>query len=121
MASPWCFTRCNGPGSKRIAIESCCSTSRVQSIRELTAGLDQTAHGARWMPDSQSLVFMSEYRGCDQLFRIWVNSHGVQQISRGVFNWAVHDVLPDGKTLLVASQNMLRPGNCRCWTSKRAP
>ena len=78
-------------------------------MRELTEGLDQTAHGARWMPDSQSLVFRSEHRGCDQLFRIFLNSQGSQQITHGLFNWAVHDVLPDGKTLLVASQNMLRP------------
>ncbi len=78
-------------------------------VREVTDGLDQTAHGVQWMPDSQSLVFMSEHRGCDQLFRIFLNTQGSQQISHGVFNWAVHEVMPDGKTLLVASQNMLRP------------
>ena len=80
-----------------------------RSMRELTAGLDQTAHGVTWMPDSQSVVFMSEYRGTNQLFRIGLQDQRATQITRGEFNWSLISVLPDGEQMLVDSQNMLRP------------
>ena len=47
-----------------------------RSMQELTADLDQTAHGVAWLPDSQSVVFMSEHRGTDQLFRIRLQDRG---------------------------------------------
>ena len=61
------------------------------------------------MPDSQSLVFRSEFHGCEQLFRVALADGSITQISRGWFDWALRGVLPDGQTLLVDSQSMLRP------------
>ncbi|MHB8971748.1 MAG: S9 family peptidase [Pirellulaceae bacterium] len=80
-----------------------------KTIRDLTAKLDQTTHDVTWLPDSKSLVFMSEFRGCDQLFRLDLRDEGLTQISRGALNWGIRGVLPDGKTFLVDSQSMLRP------------
>jgi len=80
-----------------------------RTVRDLTAQLDQTTHGATWMGDSQSLVFASEFRGCKHLFRVTIADGGITQISRGWFDWSVRGALPDGQTLLVDSQSMLRP------------
>ena len=38
------------------------------SIRDVTSGLDQTAHGAVWAPDSKSLIFSSETKGTCLLY-----------------------------------------------------
>ncbi len=78
-------------------------------MRELTARLDQTTHGVTWMPDSQSVLFMSEHRGTNQLFRMGLDDLQATQVTRGEFNWSLISVSPDGKQLLVDSQNMLRP------------
>ena len=51
----------------------------------------------------------SEFRGCDQLFRVALADGAITQISRGWFDWGIRGVLPDGQTLLVDSQTMLRP------------
>ncbi len=80
-----------------------------RTIRDLTAQLDQTTHGVTWMPDSRSLVFRSELRGCEQLFRVALADGGITQISRGAFDWGIRGVLPAGENLLVDSQTMLRP------------
>lgn len=80
-----------------------------RTTRDLTADLDQTTHGATWMPDSQSLVFNSEFRGCEHLFRVSLVDGGVTQLTRGWFDWAIRGVLPDGQRLLVDSQSMIRP------------
>jgi dipeptidyl aminopeptidase/acylaminoacyl peptidase len=79
------------------------------SIDELTVGLDQATHGATWMPDSKSMLFVSEWRGTNQIFRIWLNDHKTTQVSHGRYNWSLSDVFADGQTALVARQNMLRP------------
>jgi dipeptidyl aminopeptidase/acylaminoacyl peptidase len=52
---------------------------------------------------------MSEFRGCDQLFCLHLQDESITQISRGTLNWSLRGVLPDGETLLVDSQSMLRP------------
>ncbi len=78
-------------------------------IRELTQGLDQTVHQATWTPDSQGLLFASEYRGTQQLFRIDLESAEARQVTQGRFNWDLIDVLPDGGTALVSKMDMLRP------------
>ncbi len=80
-----------------------------RSIRDLTADFDQTTHGATWLKDSRSLVFASELRGCTQLFRVSLEDAAMTPVSRGWFDWNVRDALPDGHTLLVDSQSMLRP------------
>ena len=78
-------------------------------IRDLTKGLDQTAHGATWTPDSKSMIFVSEYRGTNQLFKASLDSQGATQVSQGRFNWSLIDILPDGDHALVSKMNMLRP------------
>ena len=80
-----------------------------KKIHEITKGLDQTAHSATWLPDSKSLIFMSEYRGTNQLFRIGVDGSNLKQITRGRYNWDLRDLMSDGKTALVGMQSMLRP------------
>ncbi len=80
-----------------------------RTMRDLTVNMDQTTHSVRWLPDSQTVVFMSEYRGTNQLFRLGLQDHQATQVSRGAFNWALAAVMPDGGHLLVDSQSMLRP------------
>ena len=80
-----------------------------RTMRELTADMDQTTHSVRWLPDSQTVVFMSEYRGTNQLFRMGLQDHQATQVSRGAFNWGLAAVMPGGDQLLVDSQSMLRP------------
>ena len=78
-------------------------------IRDATKGLDQTAHGALWTPDSSGLIFTSERLGTVQVFRIDLMKAGAKEISNGRFNWATHAVFPDGKKALVSHSSMLRP------------
>lgn len=78
-------------------------------IRDLTEGLDQTSHGIKWLPDSKSILFSSEFRGTDQLFEITLDSPAAKQVSEGRFNWALLNVMPDGKSALVSQMSMLRP------------
>ncbi len=79
------------------------------TITELTRGLDQNANHAHWSPDAQSLLFVSEWRGTNQLFRISLKDGRTEQISAGRFNWDIAGVLPGGEQLLVTRQSMLRP------------
>ena len=78
-------------------------------VRELTEGLDQTAHDAVWTPDSKAMIFASEFKGTNQLFRADLDSTGVKPVSEGRFNWSLIDILPDGDHALVSQMNMLRP------------
>ncbi len=80
-----------------------------RTMRDLTVDIDQTTHGVTWLPDSQSVVFMSEHLGTNQLFRMRLDDKKSTQISRGNFNWDCLAVMPGGDRLLVDSQNMLRP------------
>ncbi len=80
-----------------------------RTMRDLTAGMDQTTHGVAWLPDSQGVVFMSEYRGTNQLFRMGLGDPQATQITRGAFNWQCLSVMPGGDRLLVDSQDMIRP------------
>lgn len=77
---------------------------------EATAGLDQTAHGATWSPDSEHLYFTSEHEGTVQVFRVPRSGGGLaDQVSQGQFNWSLHDIHPDGKMAFVSFMDMLRP------------
>ena len=78
-------------------------------IRDATEGLDQTAHGALWTPDSSGIIFTSERHGTVQLYRVDLMKAGAQAISSGRFNWAAYGVFPDGERVLVSFRNMLRP------------
>ena len=78
-------------------------------ISEATAGLDQTAHSARWTPDSRGIIFTSERNGTVQVFRVNPAGGGAEKISSGRFDWSAYDVFPDGDRVLVTFRNMLRP------------
>lgn len=83
---------------------------RIQNtLRELTVGLDQTAHNATWSPDSRKLTFHSETRGTTQVFEVDLETSAVKQISSGRFDFAVLSVVPGTERVLVSQQNMLRP------------
>ena len=78
---------------------------------DATKGLDQTAHSAKWTPYGDTLVFVSEHRGTNQVFEI--NKQGedgtARKISSGQFNWNVVEIFPDGKQALVSFSSMIRP------------
>ena len=78
-------------------------------IQELTKGLDQTAHSATWMPDSKSMIFMSEHRGTNQLFKSNLGDEGTKQITSGMANYSLYGISPNGKTALISVTNMIRP------------
>ncbi|GIW94452.1 MAG: prolyl oligopeptidase [Pirellulaceae bacterium] len=78
-------------------------------IEELTAELDQTTHHAAWSSDSRSVWFESELRGTRQLFRIALGHREVRQITGGRHDWRLCGVSPDGRWLLAARQDMIRP------------
>ncbi len=80
-----------------------------QSTRELTTGLDQNASHAVWMPDSSALIFTSETRGTNQLFKLELENNSLAQISTGRFNWDSVAMTPDGKQLIATQTSMLRP------------
>ncbi len=77
--------------------------------RDVTAGLDQSAHSARWSPNSKRVYFTSETNGTDQLFEIDVVTGDLKQISAGRYNWELISLFPDGKSALVTRQDMIRP------------
>ena len=79
-----------------------------KSTRDLTAGLDQNANHPHWTEDSKSVQFMSEYRGCNQIFSIPLDSGKPTQLTEGPFNWDIVSELDD-KHLLVTKTSMLRP------------
>jgi dipeptidyl aminopeptidase/acylaminoacyl peptidase len=79
------------------------------TLRELTAGLDQTAHNATWSHDSRKLFFHSETRGTTQVYEIEVATATVQQITTGRFDFAVLAAVPGTERVLLSQQNMLRP------------
>ena len=83
--------------------------SGTEKSVDTTAGLDQTAHGATWMPDSKGLVFASEWRGTNQLFRVPLGGGGAKQLSEGRYNWSLIDLFPDGEHALVRFTSMIRP------------
>ncbi len=76
--------------------------------KELTVGLDQNANGPIWLPDSKSLVFVSERNGTEQIFKIEIENGSTSPISKGRFNWHAFGNLASGK-LLVSRTDMIRP------------
>jgi dipeptidyl aminopeptidase/acylaminoacyl peptidase len=79
------------------------------TLRELTVGLDQTAHNATWSPDSRKLFFHSETRGTTQVYEIEIATGTVQQITSGRFDFAVLAAVPGAERVVISQQNMLRP------------
>ena len=81
---------------------------KSKSTGELTTGLDQNANNAQWTSDSSGVIFMSEYRGSNQLFRMNLGESAVTQLTRGPYNWDFVNGL-QGDRLLVTRTSMLRP------------
>ncbi len=79
------------------------------ALREVTSGLDQTAHHATWSEDSQRLFFYSETRGTTQVYEIDVESAALRQVSDGRFDFSLVAAIPNSNWLLVRQQSMLRP------------
>ena len=80
----------------------------AKTTRDLTAGLDQNANHPHWAKDSKSVVFMSEYRGSNQLFTIGLTENKATQITKGDFNWDIVAELNNAR-MLVTKTSMLRP------------
>jgi len=78
-------------------------------VHDATETLDQTAHAAKWLPDAGGLLFTSEHRGAEQVFRIDRAGGAASPLSRGRFNWSLLEVFPDGRRALVSFMNMERP------------
>ncbi len=79
------------------------------TLRELTAGIDQTAHNATWSSDSRKLFFHSETRGTTQVYEIDVASATVRPLTSGWFDFALKGVVPHSTLVVVGQQSMLRP------------
>ncbi|MEO8271872.1 MAG: prolyl oligopeptidase family serine peptidase, partial [Aureliella sp.] len=79
------------------------------TLRELTAGLDQTTHNATWSGDSRKLFFHSETRGTTQVYEIEVSSAMVRPLTSGWFDFAVKGAVPNSTLVVVGQQSMLRP------------
>ncbi len=76
---------------------------------DLTDNKDQTTHEVVYSADNSALYYKSEWRGCDHLFRMDTATGKGEQVTRGPYNWSLRDITPDGTTLIVARQNMIRP------------
>ena len=80
-----------------------------KTTSELTVGLDQNASHAHWLDDSSGMIFMSEYRGSNQLFQMDVGKTSVRQLTEGPYNWDIVTELPGTRQLLVTRTSMIRP------------
>jgi len=116
---------------KRAGFES--DRSRVmlydrqsKQTRELSAGLDQSAHGLRWSSDGEKVLFSSEIQGTEQIYAIDVDASRklpdnmsemvpdqeggvVKTLTQGRYNWSVKDVVSGDRFLLVSRMDMIRP------------
>ncbi len=75
---------------------------------DLTKGLDQSAHGTKWLLDSSGFVFVSEVTGCEHVYQIDLTGE-LKQLTEGPVNWGLVDRMPDGKSLLLTKTSMVRP------------
>ncbi len=79
------------------------------TLREVTSGLDQTAHNATFSPDGSSIYFYSETRGTTQVYSIGVEDSKLTQMSEGRFDFSVVAAIANSDSILVRQQSMLRP------------
>ena len=98
---------------------------KTKQIRELTAGLDQSAHDLRWSDDAAGIIFTSETQGTEQVYAIDVSAAkkrpseapmapdheggALKTLTQGRHNWAVADVVAGDRYLLVTRMDMVRP------------
>ncbi|MEZ6136851.1 MAG: S9 family peptidase [Pirellulaceae bacterium] len=78
-------------------------------LREVTSGLDQTAHGATWSADSKTIYFDSETRGTTQVYAIDIETSALRQVSKGHFDFSVVSEVAHSPLTVVRQQSMLRP------------
>ncbi|MEM8680715.1 MAG: S9 family peptidase, partial [Planctomycetota bacterium] len=90
----------------------------TKGINDATAGLDQTAHGGTWLPDSSGLLFVSETQGTNQVFKTTFANKKTVQVSQGQYNWGLVDVLPSGEQAIVTQTSMIRPAELAVLTLK---
>lgn len=81
----------------------------TEKISDATEGIDRTAHGTLWLPDSSGLLFASEHRGTTQLFAVTPGKPGARQVSQGRFQWSPKAIMPDGDRALVSYNTTERP------------
>ncbi len=82
---------------------------QTKNISELTRGLDQNANHAMWSTDSTGVLFVSEYRGSNQIFRMDVGADSATQLTEGPFNWDLVDIGANENHLFATKTSMLRP------------
>ncbi|MAG59126.1 MAG: peptidase S9 [Planctomycetes bacterium] len=82
---------------------------KTGAIWDLSHGLDRTCHAATWAPDSASVYVESEHRGTNQIFNLKLADRTIRQVTAGQYNWNLRDITPDGSTLVVGRQSMVRP------------
>ncbi len=88
---------------------------QTKQIRELTAGLDQSAHGLSWSSDAAKIIFTSETQGTEQIYALDTSAvagregRGLKTLTQGRYNWAVADVVAEDRYLLVTRMDMIRP------------
>ncbi len=90
-------------------------------ITELTVGLDQNAGHAQWTPDSSGVLFVSETRGTNQIFRMDRGDQQATQLTEGPYNWDLVQPMTDVDSddfhaLLVTKTSMIRPAELHAWS-----
>ena len=87
---------------------------RDGSLKDATAGLDQTTHGKHFLPGG-GFAYASEHRGTNQIFAVgsqWGASGDSKlgkQLSKGRYNFSLVQVFDGGKKGLISYMSMLRP------------
>ena len=99
---------------------------QTKQKRELTVGLDQSAHGIRWSSDGAKILFSSETLGTEQIYSLDVKaskkpagdasgiirdqeSGDLKTLTQGRYNWSVADIVSGDRFLLVSRMDMIRP------------
>ena len=66
-------------------------------------------HDPVWMPDGESLVFMSERDSRGDLYRVWLSDRRVERLTRNFVGRAMMpSVSPDGRSVAFAAQSLER-------------
>ena len=82
---------------------------------EATKGLNQNAHQTTWSDDSKSIIFTSESKGTQQIYRLELpqsetpGSSKLEAISSGRYNWSLIETTKDGDAVYAKRSDMLRP------------
>ncbi len=74
----------------------------------LTGKFDYSINNVIWSPDSKSLFFNADDKGSVSIFRVTVNDKNVTTILDNGLNASLQ-LTPDGKTLVIAEENVKTP------------